>query len=246
MALPTSSSQKVVFLDTDGVIKSLDFAGKLELLGANVSFTKAPESGLFYSAQTQKYYHNVNGELLEVDSSGVEGDPVQVAEIYEATFELPQGVAGVDGKDGINGIDGKDGKDGVDGKDGINGIDGKDGKPGKDGKSIVGPQGPKGEKGDSIVGPQGPQGPPGASSGGGISKATVVRLIEEYSPTGEVSKSFGYNISDQLVLISDSKGTKTFNYDSEYKLINIVGTGSYVSKNFSYDPQNKLTGVTVV
>jgi hypothetical protein len=84
------------------------------------------------------------------------------------------------------------------------------------------------------------------AGGGGISKAAVVKLIEEYSPTGEVTKIFGYNVDDQLILISDSKGTKTFTYDSEDKLINIVGTGSYSSKNFHYDLSDKLISIEVI
>jgi YD repeat-containing protein len=252
--LPNKASVSKIFLDkTSNKLMKLDYSGKLELLGANVTFTKAPESGLFYSAQTQKYYHSVNGELLEVDSEGVVGEPTQVAEIFETTIELPQGdkgdkgdkgdtgpqgVAGIDGLNGKDGIEGKPGRDGLNGKDGIDGKPGRDGLNGKDGKSIVGPQG--------VVGPQGIQGPPGASSAGGVSKSTVIRLINEYSPTGEVSKSFGYNSSDQLILISDSKGTQTFTYDGNDLLINIIGTGSYVSKNFIYDVDGLLTGIEVL
>lgn len=83
-------------------------------------------------------------------------------------------------------------------------------------------------------------------SGGGVSKATVVKLIQEYSPTGEVSKTFGYDVNDNLVLLTSSQGTQTFSYGSGGELLNIVGTGSYVSKSFSYDLEGKLTGITIL
>jgi len=247
VALPTSSRQKVVFLDTDNKLKTLDFDGKLELLGGKeeVTFIKAPESGLFYSSQTHKYYRNENGQLLEVDGTGVEGDPTQVAEIYETTFELPQGPAGRDGVDGLPGKDGKDGVDGKDGKNGKDGVDGKDGKNGKDGRDGIGIQGVPGKDGrDGVDGKDGLPGRAGPA-GGGVSRATVIRLINEYSPSGEVSKSFGYNVDDQLVLISDSKGTQTFSY-TDGLLTGIVGTGSYISKDFTYDIDDKLTGITIL
>lgn len=65
-------------------------------------------------------------------------------------------------------------------------------------------------------------------------------------PLNGFAETMTYNISGALDTLVTLKGTKTFNYDISGKLISIVGTGSYVSKNFLYDPQDKLTEITII
>jgi hypothetical protein len=245
VSLPSSSRQKVVFLDTDNKLKTLDYSGNLELLGGNVTFTQGPE-GLYYSSQTQKYYRNENGQLLEVSGEGVEGDPTQVAEIFEVTIpEGPKGkdgINGVDGKDGLpgrDGVDGRDGKDGLPGKDGRDGVDGRDGKDGKDGvngsdgigiQGVPGKDGKDGRDGkdglpgkDGKDGRDGERGPAGAS-GGGVTKATVIRLINEYAPSG------GGGISgDYVISVNGLSGEVTLDTPDFFEVDAIAMSGSLVT-----------------
>lgn len=61
------------------------------------------------------------------------------------SFEVCNGVAGLNGADGQNGMDGQDGQDGTDGVDGVDGQDGADGAAGSPGS-----QGPAGSPGTTV------------------------------------------------------------------------------------------------
>jgi YD repeat-containing protein len=84
---------------------------------------------------------------------------------------------------------------------------------------------------------------------GGISKATVQKMIDESvspSPTPvELDAVLTYDAQGNLETYTTSGGTKTFEYDSDGNLINIVGTGIYPSKHFTYVDGN-LTQVDVI
>jgi hypothetical protein len=49
-----------------------------------------------------------------------------------------------------------------------------------------------------------------------------------------------------LSSLSNSKGTKTFNYDINGNLVSISGTGEYTSKSFTYDINGNLIGIDVI
>lgn len=61
----------------------------------------------------------------------------------------------------------------------------------------------------------------------------------------ESSKVFSYDGDNRLHVITDSFGTKTFSYDVDGKLFQIIGTGIYTTKTFSYDVDGKLIGISV-
>lgn len=86
-----------------------------------------------------------------------------------------------------------------------------------------------------------------ASSGGSIMVTQDgVNFNLEVASSQDYPKTFSYNDDDQLTLIIAANGTQSFSYDISGNLINIVGTGSYASKNFSYDGEDKLTGITII
>lgn len=61
----------------------------------------------------------------------------------------------------------------------------------------------------------------------------------------DLSKVFSYDGNNRLSFISDSAGTKTFNYDVGGRLYQIIGTGLYPTKTFSYDVDGKLIGISI-
>lgn len=252
---PDKATQVKLFLASDNKLKTISFDGSIKPLEGSLSDLKIfkGDFNLFYSESLKQFYRIENGKLLEVSGEGVVGDPTQVAEIVELVLpqgpEGPKGKDGVDGKDGVNGKDGRDGVDGKNGSDGKDGKDGKNGRDGRDGIDGIGVQGIPGIPGkdgvDGLPGKDGKDGLPGKDGSGGLSKSAIVKLINEYSPSGEVTKTFGYDVDDNLILLSSSKGTQSYLYDIDGNLINIVGTGSYPSKSFTYTDGN-LTQVTIL
>lgn len=211
VVLPESSKVLKLFLDSDNVLKTLDYAGNLKELGSKSSPNLEPYKGsnqLFYSETENKFYRiDITGKLIEVDGEGIE-NPTQVAEIYEQTLILPEGPQGPPGLRGERGEQGLPGESiiGPQGPQGLKGERGEQGPAGERGPmGIEGPVGPRGE-----TGPQGPQGPAGkdydpsvlsaieqqikliksspkTTGGGGVSRAVVNDLIKEalvgYSPS---------------------------------------------------------------
>lgn len=61
----------------------------------------------------------------------------------------------------------------------------------------------------------------------------------------DLSKTFTYDDDGRLSVVSDSSGTKTFYYNANGTLNQIVGTGPYVTKTFVYDEDGSLSGIVV-
>ena len=78
---------------------------------------------------------------------------------------------------------------------------------------------------------------------------TVTELVTAPAFTGEfvstIDKTLEYQ-SGTLSTITTSEGTKTFYYDGAGILTSIVGTGVYVSKEFTYDGNGNLISVNVL
>lgn len=62
----------------------------------------------------------------------------------------------------------------------------------------------------------------------------------------EVSQTLTYDISGNLSAIDTALGTKTFIYNYEGNLINIIGSGIYPSKEFIYDIDGNLVEVNIL
>lgn len=61
----------------------------------------------------------------------------------------------------------------------------------------------------------------------------------------ELSKTFTYDLAGRLSVITDLAGTKTLQYSLDGKLSQIIGTGSYPTKTFTYDIDDYLVSITI-
>jgi len=63
---------------------------------------------------------------------------------------------------------------------------------------------------------------------------------------GTLDKTLEYYASGSLSTVTTSQGTKTLYYDNAGILTGIIGTGSYVSKEFTYDGDGNLININVL
>jgi hypothetical protein len=132
VSLPESSKVVKLFLDTDGILKTLSFNGEIKELGREQEIPKLDlsvyngTSQVFYNETEKKYYKVVDGQLKEIDGLGIT-DPTLITDVIETEFILPEGPKGDKGDKGDIGPKGEQGIQGI--------------------------PGPKGEKGD--IGPKG-------------------------------------------------------------------------------------------
>ena len=83
-----------------------------------------------------------------------------------------------------------------------------------------------------------------------VTNITASGVVTATAFTGEfvsnVDKTLDYYQSGSLSTVTSAVGTKTFYYDNVGVLTAIVGTGVYVSKEFTYDGDGNLISVNVL